>query len=164
MTCAGDIAVGVSTGEADLTDISCKSFISDGATGSIALNNVIAENRLSVKRSTGDVKFSGCDAEKLYVKTGFRCLQSERLIPKKNKPPLLFVQNQPFSAADIRFTVRQHSQQDISSILLSSSAEKAVLFIALILSSICEGFEAPISTDVTTPSFSTQASAISARV
>ena len=94
----------------------------------------------------------------------FRCLQSERLIPKKNKPPLLFVQNQPFSAADVRFTVRQHSQQDISSILLSSSAEKAVLFIALILSSICEGFEAPISTDVTTPSFSTQASAISARV
>ena len=70
VTCAGDVAVGVSTGEADLTDISCKSFISDGATGSIALNNVIAENRLSVKRSTGDVKFSGCDAEKLYVKTG----------------------------------------------------------------------------------------------
>lgn len=70
VTCAGDIAVGVSTGEADLTDISCKSFISDGATGSIALNNVIAENRVSVKRSTGDVKFSGCDAEKLYVKTG----------------------------------------------------------------------------------------------
>ena len=94
----------------------------------------------------------------------FRCLQSERLIPKKNKPPLLFVQNQLFGAADIRFTVRQHSQQDISSILLSSSAEKAVLFIALILSSICEGFEAPISTDVTTPSLSTQASAISARV
>ena len=31
---------------------------------------MIAENRLSVKRSTGDVKFSGCDAEKLYVKTG----------------------------------------------------------------------------------------------
>ena len=70
VTCTGDIAVGISTGEADLTDISCKSFISDGATGSIALNNVIAENRLSVKRSTGDVKFSGCDAEKLYVKTG----------------------------------------------------------------------------------------------
>ena len=68
-TCSGDITVGVSTGEADLTDISCQSFISDGTTGSIALNNVIAANKLSVKRSTGDVNFVGCDAEKLYVKT-----------------------------------------------------------------------------------------------
>lgn len=69
VTCRDDITVGVSTGKAYLTDISCKSVISSGATGSIFLNNVIATNKFSVERSTGDVKFSGCDADEIYVKT-----------------------------------------------------------------------------------------------
>lgn len=69
VTCTGDITVGVSTGETDLTNVSCKNIISDGTTGRIFLNRVIAENKLSIKRSTGDVKFRSCDAAGLYVKT-----------------------------------------------------------------------------------------------
>ncbi len=69
VTCTGDITVGVSTGETDLSDVSCKNIISDGTTGRIFLNRVIAENKLSIKRSTGNVKFKGCDAAELYVKT-----------------------------------------------------------------------------------------------
>lgn len=33
------------------------------------MSNVIATNKFSVERSTGDVKFSGCDADEIYVKT-----------------------------------------------------------------------------------------------
>lgn len=69
VSCTGDITVGVSTGETDLTNVSCKNIISDGTTGRIFLNRVIAENKLSIKRSTGNVKFKGCDAAELYVKT-----------------------------------------------------------------------------------------------
>ena len=69
VTCTGDITLGVSTGETDLSDVSCKNIISDGTTGRIFLNRVIAENKLSIKRSTGNVKFKGCDAAELYVKT-----------------------------------------------------------------------------------------------
>lgn len=69
VSCEGYITVGVSTGKASLTDISCKSVISSGTTGSISLNHVIAANKFSIERSTGDVKFSRCDAAELYVKT-----------------------------------------------------------------------------------------------
>lgn len=67
--CDGDIAVSVSTGKARLTNVACKSVISTGDTGDITLNNVIAAEKLSIKRSTGDVKFEGCDAEEIFVKT-----------------------------------------------------------------------------------------------
>lgn len=69
VTCRDDITVGVSTGKASITDISCKNVISSGTTGSISLNHVIAANKFSIKRSTGDVKFSRCDAAELYIKT-----------------------------------------------------------------------------------------------
>lgn len=69
VNCRDDITVGVSTGKAYLTDISCKNIISTGTTGSIFLSNVIATNKFSIKRSTGNVKFDGCDAEEIYVKT-----------------------------------------------------------------------------------------------
>ncbi len=57
VTCRDDITVGVLTGKAYLTDISCKSVISSGTTGSISLSNIIATNRFSVERSTEDVEF-----------------------------------------------------------------------------------------------------------
>lgn len=69
VSCGGDIAVGVSTGKAYLYDISCKNVISNGNTGNIYLDSVIADERLSVERSTGEVSFDGCDAAKIYVKT-----------------------------------------------------------------------------------------------
>ena len=69
VTCEGDVTVGVSTGKVYLTDIVCKSLISSGDTGDISLDNVIAAEKFSIERSTGDVKFHSCDAAEIYVKT-----------------------------------------------------------------------------------------------
>lgn len=67
--CEGDFKVRVSTGKANLADISCKNLISSGNTGDISLRNVIASEKLSIKRSTGDVKFEGSDAAEIFVQT-----------------------------------------------------------------------------------------------
>ena len=64
-----DVAVGVSTEKANLADFSCRSAISAGSAGSIALDRVIAENAVSSERSAGNVQFSGCDAAELHIKT-----------------------------------------------------------------------------------------------
>lgn len=69
VNCEGNITVGVSTGKTYLTDIVCKSVMSSGNTGDIYLNNVIATETFSIERSTGDVRFDGCDATEIYVKT-----------------------------------------------------------------------------------------------
>lgn len=69
VTCEGDIVINVSTGKANLTDIKCKSLISDGSTGDISLKNVIATEKFSIERSTGDVKFDACDATEIWVET-----------------------------------------------------------------------------------------------
>ena len=69
VTCEGDIVINVSTGKTNLTDIKCKSFISAGSTGDIFLKNVIATEKFSIERSTGDVKFDGCDATEIWVET-----------------------------------------------------------------------------------------------
>ncbi len=67
--CEGDVTVGVSTGKAKLTDITCKSVISNGSTGDILLKDVIATEKFSIERSTGDVKFDGSDAAEIFVQT-----------------------------------------------------------------------------------------------
>lgn len=69
VSCEGDVTVGVSTGETYLTDLACKSVISSGNTGDIYLNNVIATEKFSIERSTGDVKFDVSDATEIFVKT-----------------------------------------------------------------------------------------------
>lgn len=69
VSCDGDVTVGVSTGKTYLTDARCKSVISSGNTGYISLDHVIATEKFSIERSTGDVKFDGCDAAEIYVKT-----------------------------------------------------------------------------------------------
>lgn len=69
VTCAGDVTVGVSTGKTYLSDTRCKNVISSGSTGDISIENVIAEEKFSIRRSTGDVKFDGSDAAEIIVKT-----------------------------------------------------------------------------------------------
>lgn len=69
VTCEGDVKVGVSTGKTYLTDIVCQSVLSSGSTGDIFLKNVIAAEKFSIKRSTGDVKFDGSDATEIFVET-----------------------------------------------------------------------------------------------
>lgn len=69
VTCEGDLKINVSTGKVNLTGIKCKSLISDGSTGDFSLKNVIATEKFSIERSTGDVKFDDCDATEIWVKT-----------------------------------------------------------------------------------------------
>ena len=69
VTFSGDIKAYVTTGEVKLENVTCKSFITDGATGDITLENVIAAEKFSVERSTGDVTFRGSDASEISVKT-----------------------------------------------------------------------------------------------
>ncbi len=69
VTCQGDVTVTVSTGKTYLTDITCKNFSPTGNTGNISLNNAIIIEKLSIVRSTGDVKFESCDADEIFVET-----------------------------------------------------------------------------------------------
>lgn len=54
---------------ATLTDLSCQSFFSNGTTGDLALDHVVAAETFSIERSTGNVEFHRCDAAGLFVKT-----------------------------------------------------------------------------------------------
>lgn len=65
----GDMTVAISSGKVALTDVSCTSFTSTGNTGDIEMTNLIASGKIDIERSTGDVDFSGCDAEEIYVTT-----------------------------------------------------------------------------------------------
>ncbi len=65
----GSLDFKVSTGDVDLKNIQCNSILSSGSTGDITLKDVIAKEKFSIKRSTGDVKFYGCDAGEITVET-----------------------------------------------------------------------------------------------
>ncbi len=69
IACKGNVKITVSTGKTNLSDITCKNIFSEGNTGSLSLKNVVATDFLSVERTTGDIKFDGCDAGKIHVKT-----------------------------------------------------------------------------------------------
>jgi len=69
VTDTGDVKVSVSTGKTELSNVACKNVISDGDTGRIVLNNVIAAEKIWVERDTGDVEFHGADAAELFVET-----------------------------------------------------------------------------------------------
>ncbi|MBO5402881.1 MAG: DUF4097 family beta strand repeat protein [Clostridia bacterium] len=69
VTCEGDVKINVSTGKTNLTNIRCRNVVSTGNTGAISLKNVIAAEKFSIERSTGDVKFDGCDAAEISVET-----------------------------------------------------------------------------------------------
>lgn len=66
---ASDINVSVSTGDVDITDAECKNLVSEGSTGEVYMEDVIAEEKLSIQRSTGDIKIISCDADELFIKT-----------------------------------------------------------------------------------------------
>ena len=67
--CKGDININVSTGKANLSDINCKSITTKGSTGDIILKNLIVTEKLSIKRSTGDIKIDGSDASEIFIET-----------------------------------------------------------------------------------------------
>ena len=63
------VSISVSTGETELKNVYCKNLISSGRTGDIELENVVASGIFDIKRSTGDVEFTRCDAMEIYVTT-----------------------------------------------------------------------------------------------
>lgn len=62
-----DANISVSTGKVELTDIQCDNLISNGDTGHFNLKNVIASGKFDFKRSTGDIKLDGCDANEIFM-------------------------------------------------------------------------------------------------
>lgn len=58
----------LSTGCVDLSNVSCKTLVSKGSTGDVCLNNVIADESITIKTNTGDVEFVKCDANEITVK------------------------------------------------------------------------------------------------
>lgn len=69
LTVASDAHIRVTTGKTRISDMICETLVSHGSTGDICLQNVIASDRFSIERSTGDVSFDGCDAAEIFVKT-----------------------------------------------------------------------------------------------
>lgn len=67
--CEGDINIHVSTGKTNMTNIRCKNLIAEGNTGDLSLKQVVASEKFSIQRTTGDVKFDSCDAAEIFVKT-----------------------------------------------------------------------------------------------
>ena len=65
----GNLDISVTTGKVTLTDISCKNLTSTGITGDIALKNVVAAEKFSITRTTGDIRFDNCDAAQITATT-----------------------------------------------------------------------------------------------
>jgi DUF4097 and DUF4098 domain-containing protein YvlB len=82
VTCEGDITVGVSTGKAYLTDVTCKNLTSTGSTGDVSLRNVISKEKISVERSTGDVTLDRSDAADLFITTSTGDVEGSLLTDK----------------------------------------------------------------------------------
>ncbi len=66
---SGDISIRVSTGKTKLSNVSCKSLTTSGSTGKISLSSVIASEKMSITRSTGDVYLEACDAAEIFIET-----------------------------------------------------------------------------------------------
>ena len=67
--CDGDVNISVSTGKTSINDMKCQNIISNGNTGDMVMKNVIANEKLDVERTTGDVKLDGCDANEICIST-----------------------------------------------------------------------------------------------
>lgn len=72
-TSAEDVEISVSTGKTSAVNLNCTSFTSKGSTGDVYLKNVIATDKLSLKRNTGNITLEKCDAAEITIKndTGY---------------------------------------------------------------------------------------------
>ena len=82
VNCVGDINIGVETGKTQMSDVNCKNLVTTGDTGDLIIDSVIATDKFNIKRSTGDVKFSGCDADEINVETSTGDVKGSLLTPK----------------------------------------------------------------------------------
>ena len=67
--CDGAVSVLTDNGQTDLEALRCRDFRSVGDTGDISLKNVLVSGTFYIERNTGDVRFDGCDAESIIIKT-----------------------------------------------------------------------------------------------
>ena len=67
--CMGDINAENSTGKSTMTNVRCKNLISEAGTGSLWMTNLIASEKFTLERGTGDVHFDRCDAAEIEVET-----------------------------------------------------------------------------------------------
>ena len=67
--CEKDVKITVSTGKTNVTNLKCNNIISKGSTGDISLENVFVAEKMTVVRSTGDIKLSACDAAEIFIET-----------------------------------------------------------------------------------------------
>ncbi len=65
----GDVTLTVSTGKSFLNDLRCRNFTTTGNTGDITLDAVIIAEKLSIKRTTGDVDLENSDAGEIFIET-----------------------------------------------------------------------------------------------
>lgn len=77
-----DVKLSVSSGKTIIKKINCVSFDSNGDTGDISANNLIAQGTVSINRSTGDVTLDKCDAAELYITTDTGDVKGSLLSPK----------------------------------------------------------------------------------
>jgi len=82
ISCSGDTTITVDTGKTQLTDVTCQNLISNGNTGDLFLQSVIAQGSFSIERSTGDVNFERCDAADIFVKTSTGYVEGSLLSEK----------------------------------------------------------------------------------
>ena len=63
------IDIRVSTGDIQLRSVRCIDLITKGSTGDLEMTDVIAQGKIIITRSTGDVDFERCDADELHIST-----------------------------------------------------------------------------------------------
>ena len=82
VNCAGDLSIDISTGRTQLNNVNCNNLYSTGSTGKINMKQVIAQNKINVERSTGDISFECCDAAELFVQTSTGDIEGSLNSPK----------------------------------------------------------------------------------
>lgn len=82
VTCTGSAIFKVLTGNTFVENLRCNVFFSNGNTGDITVKNVIAEEEFEIYRSTGDVRFTACDAAEISIETGTGDVTGTWLTPK----------------------------------------------------------------------------------
>ncbi len=68
ITCQ-NLTANVDTGDTILSNIACDFFLSSGDTGDLKLQNLIAKQKITIERDTGDINFDNCDSGELIITT-----------------------------------------------------------------------------------------------
>lgn len=65
---SGALKCNTTTGDILLCGVRCETLTATGTTGDTEMTDVIANSKMTVKRTTGDVEFEACEAEDIFIK------------------------------------------------------------------------------------------------